>query len=552
MTYRVAIAGCGGIADRHLNAIKIIERQSGRVQAVAAADLNEARIAEAQERYGSELKGYNDYKQMIKEVRPDIVIITLPHFLHHEAACFAAEAGCHILLEKPMAMNAAECDAIIEQAGRRGISVLVGHTQHYIAENMQAKKIIEDGALGRLLMLHDVRHTDYEAGGRPDWFFRKSMSGGGIAFNLGSHSVDKAVWLAGSPVASVQANMSFHGRRGDVDGSVSAYLRLTNGVSATIVQSGYKAAAANYTELLFTNGSLRLESGRALYRSDGGPYELLEKHDSADPFVLQLEDLMQAIETGHSPSCTMDYAKHIIEVVEGMYLSHQSGREEQIGGGGLPNAKEPTLIVQPASAGTHGAWENDRDGSELAVRHYKWMPAHHAIKVRAALSYTPDELQISFRAYEDSPLIRFTRHNDMVYKDSCVECFLQPAPHADARYLNLEMNAAGTLRIGIGTGRHDRDYLELEDLPPMHIRTELGLRDEATGETYWTARLRIPMKWLESLFPDFRPVPGAKLRANFYKCGDETSRPHYGSWSAVYSDTPDFHLSEDFGWLLLG
>ncbi|MCR2805250.1 carbohydrate-binding family 9-like protein [Paenibacillus soyae] len=552
MTYRIAIAGCGGIANQHLDAIKQINRTKGRAAAVAIADLNEERMRAASERYGSELRQYADYKRMIADVRPDIVIITLPHHLHMEAACFAAEAGCHILLEKPMALRAEECDRIIEGVRQSGVSLLVGHTQRYIAENLAAKRIIDEGSLGRLVMLHDVRHTDYYAEGRPEWFFRKALSGGGIAFNLGSHSVDKAIWLTGSAVSSVQAGMTCHGNRGDVEGSVMARLQLRGGVTATIVQSGYKGASANYTELLFTNGSLRLETGRALYRSDGGAYSLVETHAGSDPFVLQLDELIASIETGQPASCSMEDARHVVEVLEGMYRSHRSGREELVGEARSRHTETPAAVIPPARLSREGAWSDFSDGAQLAIGHYMWLPDWHGPKARIALSCTTDELQIQFRAYEPEPLVRFANLNDPVYKDSCVEWFLQPDPLQDARYLNFELNAAGTILVGLGTGRLDRVYLEADELPPLHIRAERQLQDPATGETYWSVRFRLPLSWLAGLFPGFQPGPGARMRGNFYKCGDETALPHFGSWSRVGADEPDFHRSQDFGWLILG
>ncbi|MDF2835737.1 MAG: gfo/Idh/MocA family oxidoreductase [Paenibacillus sp.] len=553
MAYRVALVGCGAIADRHLDALKYLN-EKGRLEAVAAADVNEARLQAAARRYGSHLRHYADYKQMIKDEKPDIAIITLPHHLHAEAACFAAAAGCHVLLEKPMALNVQECDRIMEHARRRNATLLVGHTLRYSAPIRQARKIIQEGGLGQLIMVHDARHTDYFAEGRPEWFFAKAMSGGGIAFNLGSHSIDKAIWLAGSPVASVAASMTFHGDRGDVEGSVMASLRLRNGVTAAIVQSGYKGASANYTELLFTAGSLRLESGGMLYRSQGGAYELVELPGDDDPFVLQLEDLMSAIESGTALACTMEEATHVVEVLEGMYRSHRSGREETIGLGPDRFARREAFAfaaIPPARLSARGAWADIRDGAELAIAHYRWTPEHHGPKARAALSYTSDELQICLRAYETDPLTRFTAHNDPVYKDSCLEFFLQPSPEEDARYLNLELNAAGTLLIGIGAARQNRLYLRHEELPPLHIRASKNQRDPLTGETYWEVRFRLSLTWLASLFPTFRPRPGAKMRGNLYKCGDETSYPHYGSWSPVRADAPDFHRSEDFGWLVL-
>ncbi|WP_139995209.1 carbohydrate-binding family 9-like protein [Paenibacillus paridis] len=187
----------------------------------------------------------------------------------------------------------------------------------------------------------------------------------------------------------------------------------------------------------------------------------------------------------------------------------------------------------------------------ISIQHYQWTQAQQFPEVHIFLSYTKEAFQLSFHVYEENPLIRYTRQNEPVYQDSCVEFFIQPTPDRDARYLNLEMNAAGTLLVGLGKDRLDRLYIEPEDHPPLHIRTEINRIDETNGKIFWSAELRIPMDWLSALFPGFAPVTGSTLRGNFYKCGDETASPHYGSWSKVNSNVPDFHRSEDFGWLTL-
>jgi len=211
-----------------------------------------------------------------------------------------------------------------------------------------------------------------------------------------------------------------------------------------------------------------------------------------------------------------------------------------------------SVAIPLAANSAHGVWTDDHDGVQVTIEHYQWTQAPHFPKVVIALSYTEEELQVSFRVYEENPLVRYTRQNDPVFRDSCVEFFVQPAPDTDARYLNLELNAAGTLKIGLGEGRHDRIYLEQGEHPPLHIQTEINRTDETTGSLFWSACLRIPTEWLSTLFPSFTPSTGFRMRGNFYKCGDETASPHYGSWSKVTSEVPDFHRSEDFGLLILG
>lgn len=188
----------------------------------------------------------------------------------------------------------------------------------------------------------------------------------------------------------------------------------------------------------------------------------------------------------------------------------------------------------------------------LKVDQYLWTDNGYAPETRVKVCCTDHGLHLLYRVYEERPTIRYTRMQDPVYKDSCVEFFLQPAPGADARYVNFELNAAGTLLLGVGTGRHDRERISPGEPDLFRIRTAVGLTDPADAGTYWQVAFFVPFSWLQSLFPAFDPKPGVRMRANFYKCGDDTPLPHYGCWNRVTSDVPDFHRSGDFGELMLG
>ncbi|WP_169081727.1 Gfo/Idh/MocA family protein [Paenibacillus sp. PL91] len=316
---RVAVLGAGAIANQHFDAIRATEGFS----ACAVADIHLDKAREIAGLY--EIQPYCDYKEMIAQEKPDVAVIALPHDLHKESAVYAAGHGCHLMLEKPMAISVAECDAIIEAGRQAGIRILVGHTQHYIAENILAKNIIQSGELGKLVMIHDVRHTDYFNDSRPQWFLEKDKSGGGILANLGTHSIDKIQWLTDRTVQKISASASFHGRRGNVEGSVMIYMELDDGIPATIVQSGYLGAARNETEIIFTEGMLKLATGESLWISRGGSYEKLEPAQAAAPFELQYADLLSAIESDCEASCTPEYARQVIAALEAAYRSAETG-----------------------------------------------------------------------------------------------------------------------------------------------------------------------------------------------------------------------------------
>ncbi|WP_128656334.1 Gfo/Idh/MocA family protein [Paenibacillus sp. 598K] len=321
---RVAVLGAGIIAGSHLEAISA----TPGVTACAVADLDQAKVGELAERWG--IKGFTDYREMLRNELPDIAVIALPHFLHKEASLAAIAHGAHLMLEKPMALSTAECDEIISAAEQAGIRVLVGHTQHYIAENIEARRWVRSGELGPLVMIQDNRHLSYFRDTRPSWFLDKALSGGGILANLGTHSIDKIQWLSDSAVSYVSASTSRHADRGNVEGSGMIYMRLQSGVSATIVQSGYPGEVRDETELIFAGGMLKLATGRSLWVSRGGPYEPLEVPQTATPFERQYAELAAAIRDGRETDCPPAYARGIIGVLEAVYRSAETGREQEV------------------------------------------------------------------------------------------------------------------------------------------------------------------------------------------------------------------------------
>ncbi|QHW34001.1 Gfo/Idh/MocA family oxidoreductase [Paenibacillus rhizovicinus] len=321
MRHRVVIIGAGNIAVSHLEAL----RKMTRLEAVAVADVQEQRASKLADEYG--IHAYADYRAMIEQEKPDVAVITLPHFLHKEAAVWCAEAGCHILLEKPMALNAAECDEIIAAVKASQVRLLVGHTQHYLPENRKAAQLIRQGDLGELLMINDTRHMHYYRDSRPDWFLEQAKAGGGILTNLGSHSLDKIQWFGGAPIAKVRASVSYFGPRGDVEGSGLVYLENENGLPATISQSGYAVVPRNETELVFTKGMLKVLSGQSLWISEGETYVQVPVEDQTDPFILQFEDLIDHIETGKPLACSMEYSRSIVAAVDAIYASHANKTE---------------------------------------------------------------------------------------------------------------------------------------------------------------------------------------------------------------------------------
>ncbi|WP_055108339.1 Gfo/Idh/MocA family protein [Paenibacillus ihumii] len=324
MSYRVALIGAGIISRNHLNAM----RQMSELSAAAVADIDEERGRTVSGEYG--IAYYSDYKEMIRIEKPDIAIIALPHFLHEECAVWCAAQGCHLLLEKPMALSVKQCDTILDAVKAAGVKLMIGHTQHYWPANLQAKALIASGELGKLVAIQDTRHLYYFHHDRPAWFLEKAKAGGGILMNLGAHSIDKIQWLTDSRIRKVKALLSYEGERGDVEGGGCLFLETSSGIPAVVVQSGYAGVPKDETELIFDHGMIRLVSAKGLWVSRNGRYEEVKPQDSLDPFVLQFEDLLRSIRQDAEPDSSGEYARSVIAVLEAVYRSDETGDEQSV------------------------------------------------------------------------------------------------------------------------------------------------------------------------------------------------------------------------------
>jgi hypothetical protein len=185
----------------------------------------------------------------------------------------------------------------------------------------------------------------------------------------------------------------------------------------------------------------------------------------------------------------------------------------------------------------------------LLVDHYLWLNNGYKPLVEVRLCWSRKFLYIKFRVGEKKAAARYTKFQDPVYKDSCVEFFVDMFPAKKLGYVNFEMNNYGALLAAFGPDRDDRKPLWPEDLAGMTISAGEESRPEVVDS--WTVEYTVPLDLFRRLYGE-EIRPGHRAAANFYKCGDETPVPHYGAWSPVETPAPDFHRPEYFGELLFG
>ena len=176
-----------------------------------------------------------------------------------------------------------------------------------------------------------------------------------------------------------------------------------------------------------------------------------------------------------------------------------------------------------------------------SIDNYFWLEGHTP-ETTAKLAYIEGfGFALRMTCGETAPKAVYRRYNEPVYTDSCLEFFCDWL--GDGRYINMEMNANGTLLSCIGPDRHART--PIADLSDGEIFVVKGEIQPAS----WNVTAYIPTALLCRIL-EVDSIPfgkGYTFRGNFYKCGDETPIPHYGMWSPVGTEKPDFHRPEYFG-----
>lgn len=166
------------------------------------------------------------------------------------------------------------------------------------------------------------------------------------------------------------------------------------------------------------------------------------------------------------------------------------------------------------------------------------------------MAWCPEGIVIHYRVNEQSVRAVYAEDNGQVWTDSCVECFIRNADKDT--YYNIECNCVGTLLIGLRGEDCGRLHVSPEDLATVKRWASLGRETfgERAEQTGWELALVIPAT-VFAKYP-IRLEQGAKLRANFYKCGDNLPVPHFVSWNPIHVEKPNFHRPECFGELVLG
>ncbi len=337
MSYGTAILGVGRIGGNYVR----IAEQLPDSHAVVVAEPREEQTVELRRKY-PHVNFVGDYKEAVNRDDIQIVICTLPHGMHKEAAIAAAEAGKHVYTEKPLATWAKDGEIMLKVAMQNGVKLMTAHTQRYYPVVKAAKKIVDSGRMGQLVMIHDIWHKPYSPYSRPAWMLDREL-GGGMGQMDGTHQIDRTLWFGGYDTTSISAfvgqvthPLSEHPTI-KCDDTAMVFMRWKSGLVATLSRIAWEKGATEYGgDLFFTKGMLRfrIQYGKAgpktaLWVADtpSGKWEE-EKVLHFDPLLEQFSDFVKALknDTQDTP-IPQKHGLHVLKVLEATEESARTGRE---------------------------------------------------------------------------------------------------------------------------------------------------------------------------------------------------------------------------------
>jgi UDP-N-acetyl-2-amino-2-deoxyglucuronate dehydrogenase len=345
-----ALIGCGKVGGLHAAALSSLPE----CNLVAVCDSSLERSEQFAAKYGA--RAFQDVSKMLRQSGAEAVSICTPHPLHAEPAILAAEAGLHVMVEKPMAATLSDCDAMIGAARKSGVTLSVISQRRFYESVQRMKAAIDGGKIGQpvlgLFLMFSWRDQAYYQS--DPWRGKWATEGGGVLVNQSPHQLDLLRWFMGDieEISGRWANLNHPYM--EVDDTAVATIKFRSGGLGSIVTSlSQKPGLFTKVHIHGSNGaSIGVETDRGATFIAGvskisepplndiwtipGEEHLLTEFEAADrvrfqkidPVThyhrLQFQDFFQTIRSGRAPLVSGEDGRAVVEMFTAIYESHKT------------------------------------------------------------------------------------------------------------------------------------------------------------------------------------------------------------------------------------
>jgi glucose-fructose oxidoreductase len=333
-----AIVGLGGYGLGRIIP-EFANCRHSRLAAVVSGDpAKAAKVAADHKLPARSVYSYRDFDRIRDNPDVDIVYVCLPNAMHAEFTIRAAQAGKHVLCEKPMAISVAECEAMIAACRKADRQLMIGYRCHFEPYNLEAMRLARSGSAGK------IRYVRSEHGfvfGDPNaWRLKRALSGGGSLMDMGIYSLQAARYMTGEEPIAVTARESTDRRDPrfrEVEDMIDWTLEFPSGALGSC-QSMY-SANQNHILLMGDKGRIELEpatgySGQQLWVGKNGRDTVVTPPPGPGKtqFAGQLDHMAQCAANGRTPIVSGEEGLRDMRIIEAIYRSAREGRTIRLDG----------------------------------------------------------------------------------------------------------------------------------------------------------------------------------------------------------------------------
>lgn len=321
--FRVGLIGAGGISRTYMAAMRQVAE--GRVVAV---------WSRTRERAQAFAKDF-ELSLATTEIAPlldavDVVCVNSPNACHAEHTIAAAEAGCHVIVEKPLAVSLEEGEAMIDACRRAGVGLAYAEELPFVPRFRRARKLLAAGELGEPIY---VTQREAHAGPYSPWFFSREEAGGGVMMDMACHSIECVRWLLGKPdVLRVTAhlNRTVHAERTPLEDHAVVHLVFASGVSATCeaswaLQGGMQSTLEVWGSSGYLDVDLLQATGLRQYAKGTWSTPLSEPLPE-NGYPQELSHFLCCFAEGREPDESGADGLVVLEILYAAYASAREGR----------------------------------------------------------------------------------------------------------------------------------------------------------------------------------------------------------------------------------
>ncbi len=330
-TLSVGVVGCGQISDSHCSGFK----KASNTNLAMVMDVDEIAARELGEKYS--VPYITSLDEVLSRDDIDIISIATPHYLHAPITIRAAEAGKHVMVEKPMCTTMEDADRMIQACEANGVKLAVWFPSRYSGAAYKAKELLRQGAIGRIIYVKistmgykEANYWERGVGGKArlsDWRRYVKTAGGGILIMNTIHNIDQLRYILGYEAKSVFARKGTFASPSEVEDFISVSIGYENGAIGYIESSSWAVGKNSDPSRIYgTEGQIMLSPLRVYLARKIGDYPQGAWFEPDTGQVREgrtalAEDFVDAISANTDPPITGEDGKKSLEIVLGAYES---------------------------------------------------------------------------------------------------------------------------------------------------------------------------------------------------------------------------------------